>query len=342
MGRPAREAYDALIDDLLAEPQEVRFPVGPDEFEDTPLLAEDVSYLAFANAYFDTDRHLFLRALAAANRGDHVPMLRLYSTAGVGISSIVNMAVTCLDGSLPGEGAAEEISLLESARGEAGTEDRWQYEIALPCTSWPHVDHARPAEGAFDAPDVPVLLVAATADPATPYEQALSLRDQIEDASLLTVDGGYHVMFGRGFPCIDEPVTRFVLGGEAEDSSCDVAVAETYVPLIPVDGTDDEVFTGIDNEMVYLPEILSWDGYSPMSVGCTLGGDVTFVGTDTTTTYTMRDCAVGPDLVVTGEGTWDYELGTTEMTARLAADACSYEFFQDWSDRFGTVEADCS
>ena len=342
MGRPTAEVYQALVDRLLAEPATVRFPVEPDVFEDWPFIAEDVSYLAFLNSYLDSDRHLYLRALAAANRGEYVSMLRLYSTGDFGLSSMVNAAVTCLDGSIPGDDPVSEVGELTEAREETAPEQRWQYEVALPCVDWPGLDHSAPPESPFSGPGIPTMVIASNADPATPYSQALTLVDQLADPRLLTVNGGSHVMFGRGIACIDDHVTRFILGGEvAANHSCDAPLVDPYIPLIALDGTDDQLFTGIDNELAYLPELYLWDGYALTEVACSLGGKASFTGTDTTTDYLLEDCAFNPDLVVNGKGRWDYNRGRSNLTATIEGDRCSYEFSQRWEEELGSVEATC-
>ena len=316
MGMPAEEAYSNLIARLIEEPVMVQFPVEPNSFEKQKLLAEDVSYLGFANGYFEGDRLLFLRALAAANRGDFVPMLRLYSTVDSGVSSTVNLAVSCLDGSTPGSDESEDSKAVLDARDQATLEQRWQYEFNLACVYWPGTDHERLPEDEFSGSGIPTLIVASKADPATPYSQALTLRDQLEDGHLLTVSGGSHVMFGRGNSCVDEHVTDFIVEGTAEpDVTCEAPVVDPYVPLIPKEGSDEELFTGIDNELAYLPELLFWDGFEYMEVGCTHGGQASFTGTEYTTDYELSDCAFEPDLVVNGAGHWDYDAGRSELTA---------------------------
>jgi pimeloyl-ACP methyl ester carboxylesterase len=342
MGRPAVEAYRSLVAQLLETPESVRFPVAPGKFEETPLLAEDVTYLAFANSYFEGDRMIFLRALASAMRGEYVPMLRLYSSADFGISSIVNQSVSCLDGSLPGGDPTAELEAVTGAREAAPPELRWFYESALACVHWPAGDRTLAPVAPTVAGAIPVLVIAAEADAATPAHRAVDMLAQFDDSRLLLVEGGSHVMFGRGNACVDDHVTSFILGTDGSPrAECEAAVIEPYVRLISPGAGPDELLTGIDNELFYLPEMLYWDGYSTLEVPCTLGGTVTFTGSDLTTDFRLDKCAFTPDLVVDGEGRWDYEHGRSDLMATIDADQCVYDFRQLWGDEIGRAEADC-
>jgi pimeloyl-ACP methyl ester carboxylesterase len=58
----------------------------------------------------------------------------------------------------------------------------------------------------------PVLIVGTTHDPATPYAGALDLQSRIAGSRLLTYDSTEHGAFGRGVPCIDQRVSRYLIG----------------------------------------------------------------------------------------------------------------------------------
>jgi hypothetical protein len=187
-----------------------------------------------------------------------------------------------------------------------------------------------------------VLLVVAEADAATPVGQALALLEQIEDGHVLRVNGGSHVMFGRGVACVDDLVADFIVRGDApQEQVCDAPVIDPYVPVIPEGGTPEELFTAIDNDLAYLPELYNWDGLSYTEFGCNHGGTMSFTGTDFITEYRLEQCAFRPDLVVSGEGRWDYEHGRSRLTATLDGEDCTYTFRQDWSEAMGEVSSDC-
>jgi pimeloyl-ACP methyl ester carboxylesterase len=81
------------------------------------------------------------------------------------------------------------------------------------CASWPV-----PLLGSLDpiravgAPDI--LILGTTNDPATPYEAAVSLSQQMVSAHLVTLDGEGHTAYNRGYTCIDDIVDAYFLRGD--------------------------------------------------------------------------------------------------------------------------------
>jgi hypothetical protein len=80
------------------------------------------------------------------------------------------------------------------------------------CTTWPV-----PSRGSLDplraegAPDL--LILGTTNDPATPYESAVSLSEQMASSHLVTLAGEGHTAYNRGVACIDDIVDSFFLDG---------------------------------------------------------------------------------------------------------------------------------
>ena len=50
-----------------------------------------------------------------------------------------------------------------------------------------------------------------TNDPATPYAGAVDLQQRIAGSRLLTFDSTEHGSYGKGIPCIDRAVDRYLL-----------------------------------------------------------------------------------------------------------------------------------
>jgi pimeloyl-ACP methyl ester carboxylesterase len=80
------------------------------------------------------------------------------------------------------------------------------------CASWP-VDKASfprvlKAKGA-----APIVVIGTTRDPATPYEWAVSLADELQSGVLLSRDGDGHTAYASGNACIDTAVDRFLIDG---------------------------------------------------------------------------------------------------------------------------------
>ncbi|MGI8645003.1 MAG: alpha/beta hydrolase [Nocardioides sp.] len=64
------------------------------------------------------------------------------------------------------------------------------------------------AEGA-----APIVVVGTTRDPATPYEWAVGLADELESGVLVTRDGDGHTGYNSGNDCIDEAVEAYLIEG---------------------------------------------------------------------------------------------------------------------------------
>ena len=82
------------------------------------------------------------------------------------------------------------------------------------CASWPVKSGNRTkALRAAGAP--PIVVVGTTRDPATPYEQAVTLARQLESGVLVSRDGDGHTAFQRGNRCVDQAIEAYLLAGNA-------------------------------------------------------------------------------------------------------------------------------
>jgi pimeloyl-ACP methyl ester carboxylesterase len=57
----------------------------------------------------------------------------------------------------------------------------------------------------------PALIIGTTNDPATPFDGAVDLQQRLGGSRILTVDATQHGAYGRGIPCIDDTVDRYLL-----------------------------------------------------------------------------------------------------------------------------------
>ena len=80
------------------------------------------------------------------------------------------------------------------------------------CADWPVEPVREPAPIAAEGAG-PIVVIGTTGDPATPYEWAESLAEQLDDAVLLTFDGNGHTAYGRSGGCIEEQVDAYLLEG---------------------------------------------------------------------------------------------------------------------------------
>ncbi len=59
----------------------------------------------------------------------------------------------------------------------------------------------------------PIVVVGTTRDPATPYEWAVALADQLESGVLVSRDGDGHTAYNSGNACIDEALESYLVDG---------------------------------------------------------------------------------------------------------------------------------
>ena len=80
------------------------------------------------------------------------------------------------------------------------------------CQNWPTGSTA--TEHAIAAPGSrPILVVGTRYDPATPYAWAVSLANQLQNASLLTFEGDGHTAYYQGSQCVDNAVDSYFVAG---------------------------------------------------------------------------------------------------------------------------------
>jgi pimeloyl-ACP methyl ester carboxylesterase len=346
IGGPAATAYDEVMARLESGPVSASIQTGPGEWEDRSLDAEGLSSIAFSNVYFPDDRRIFLRALAAAaERDDYIPLMRLSTTDQFsGSSTVVLYGVDCLDAVIPGTDSAAEVNALETAWNQMERHS-WLVQSDLACAFWPGAHHSNSVPSAFVGRGIPTMVVAATADPTTPYTQGQSVFARLSDGWMLTVSGGSHVMFGVGDQCVDGAVTDFLLGQPVDrELTCDAGVIAPYLPLIPAsidEASIEQVLEGIDNDLYLRPEWVYYYEEEDLEVGCSYGGKATFSYTDSGAAYVLDECAFTSTLVVSGEGAWDYGRGTSTMRMELAGFECPYAYRQDWESGVIRATEDC-
>ena len=87
----------------------------------------------------------------------------------------------------------------------------WAY-LSEPCATWPTRDRDR-YTGPFTRPTAaPVLVIGTRFDPASPYQNALTVTRELPRSRLLTLDGWGHVAFGKS-TCIAGHVDRYLVTG---------------------------------------------------------------------------------------------------------------------------------
>ena len=219
-----RAAGLARIDQLL------------DDIDASPLPTNGDRELTVGNAFYGLVTPLYSRDSwsyldqglqeAIDGRGDTLLQLSdLYGSrnrsGGYDDNSLeAILAINCLDDpeSIEAADVPAEYPAFEKASPTFGRLFAWGltgcHGIKVKAAEKPPVIKA---EGA-----APIVVVGTTRDPATPYEEAVALADQLDSGVLLTRDGDGHTGYNKGNDCIDEAVEGYLLDGDvpADQTTC--------------------------------------------------------------------------------------------------------------------------
>ena len=123
------------------------------------------------------------------------------------------ISVNCLDYRVEGDMAtwkAQSEELQKISPRFASTFDG----VELGCQAWGHTG-TQPSKALHAKGSAPILVIGTTGDPATPYEDAVALADQLDSGQLLTWEGNGHTAYassGSG-PCVTKAVDTYLLTG---------------------------------------------------------------------------------------------------------------------------------
>ena len=123
------------------------------------------------------------------------------------------ISVNCLDYRIEGDMAtwkAQSEELQKISPRFASTFDG----VELGCQAWGHTG-TQPSKALHAKGSAPILVIGTTGDPATPYEDAVALADQLDSGQLLTWEGNGHAAYsnpGHG-PCVTQAVDTYLLTG---------------------------------------------------------------------------------------------------------------------------------
>jgi len=133
----------------------------------------------------------------------------------------VYAAVTCAesdigtDGVTPLQGLAK-IDAAAPILGKYFAEDDYAV-LDTACSNWPLPVAKLPT--AFDAKGAPpIIVVATTNDPATPYAGGVSLSKQLSSGVLVTHKGEGHTVYAQGDDCVDTTVDAYLINGTVPTS----------------------------------------------------------------------------------------------------------------------------
>ncbi len=325
MGGDASEVYATLAATLRDGPVEVDFPLADGSTAKRRLTSATLETNAFYALYGPEARAGFLRALAAAAKGEYMPMLRLeyynlyidpqtdQGIADPGWFGAAYYAVTCADyAEGTGDAEADAAAIMAEAKTAAADYPRLfrsYFAERLVCAFWP--DHG-PAERPepFAGGDYPTLILNGDLDPITPVTMSYSVFDNVKNGYLVVMQGGPHVIWGRGLLCPDRIVADLMFSGikpEAPHQLCEQDAVAGYVPLTL--RNEDEaadplaVARAVEAEIWNYPELYGWDGYSDLAFGCDFGGVIRATPAEIGTDYAFESCVLWDGLTVDGAGT---------------------------------------
>ena len=283
-GGDALAAYDALAATLDAGPTEYDFPMPDGTVERRTFGASDLELAAAGTVNSLGDRMLLQRAVTAAAGGNLVPLARLaYSsvyvdpeTLDVAVdpswSDAAYYAVECQDYAfLPDAGTPRQrLDAWLDEGTAAGIGDLRLGSIFygdLPCLYWPGQPADVPRPEPIVDPPYPTLVLNADTDGPTPVVNAMRVFSRMDDSYLVLLEGGPHVIFDWGYPCVDDLVSEAIVSGEPPSirvTVCEGDIADPYVANAPADaaGYDDplDAASTVAAQLTASSEYAYWEG----------------------------------------------------------------------------------
>nr|WP_281372154.1 alpha/beta fold hydrolase [Modestobacter versicolor] len=317
--------YDALAGQLAAAPQPYAFPLSDGRLDPRELTLEELEQAATWSMSDPWSRQQFQQAVNAAATGNLVPLARLASAAAAAdpdtgavandpfFSDALYYAVQCADYDVVPAGSTGRAQLdvwLETGRAagidQARLDDVFYQD--LPCLFWPETGAAPITPPTPSDPPYPLLALTADSDPNTPTQQAERVVARtLGDAALVVQQGGPHVLYGRGEPCVDEAVEQLLSTGRlpGRRTVCPGEVAGVYGPNPPATaagyadarGAVDAVLDATLGNVTYT----WWDGARDLTIGCDAGGTATYALGGDDLRLTLAECAWTADVPVDGE-----------------------------------------
>jgi pimeloyl-ACP methyl ester carboxylesterase len=313
--------YDRLVERLRREPEVVRYRDVTGQPGDHRLEAATLQAAVNALLYEPAGRELILRAIAASDSGDDVPIARLADLFGpgisVGVSSFAYHAILCADYRVsPTSDTADFAAVVQAgtSSGALGSRTGDVYFAQLPCLYWPDQPTSAVRPPALTDQPEPIFVLGATLDPITPIAMGRAIAARARDGYLIESSGGPHVTFGRGNPCVDEPIVDFLVDGQVpptRTSTCTDVVASPYIPLRPLNAsayTDAlDAMRSVEDELFADPIYALWGGRGDLTIGCRFGGSVAIRSMGQRDELTFDGCEFARGMPLDGTGGHDID-----------------------------------
>jgi len=369
-GENALAVYDKFAAQVSKDPIEYEYPLPNGEKVKGVFTFNALEFTTAYQMYSLTTRMIFLRALAAANQGDIIPMLRLmYENATIDpatfeyigdptFSDTMFLSVLCTDDTFFTGTQEERIQQsIEAGQASNGTVPRLDGSVytGIDCAFWPSSPKEEVTREPLKLDGVPVLVLNATLDPATPFEEGKFVAENLADGYHIYVEGGVHSIFGYGYACPDQYVTDLLVDGKVPDqreiqcTDWENPVYANYSPNLHASANDFadalDMMIYLDENFYYLPEVYLNDWSEEKSIGCTYGGTYTFAPSEKGENHTYENCQMMPGVTVNGTGTFDYNAGVFSMAVNISGDKTgelnySYDFNTGTTSVTGTFEGE--
>ncbi len=335
-------AYDELADRLAASPLAVEFPMPDGSTAPRELTAADLSIAAGGNVGSFSGRMQLLRALTAAVNDNAVPLLRMAlqyvyldpETLDVvpdpSWSDALFYAVECQDYSFYPDGGTprQRLDRWLDDHVDGGNADLRLGDVALgdlPCLYWPAQPGVVDRPAPITEPPYPTFVLTADTDPATPIVSALRVFSRLDDAYLVTLQDGPHVVFAWGYECVDDLVAGFLVDGDLPTrvTVCDGDLIDPYAPIAPDSEVELDEFTqepaafaaSVGSQLGNHVEYWLWSGVDTLEFGCDFGGVAVYEPTDDGFDVALDGCEFSDGYPVSGTATLTDVIEMTIETA---------------------------
>ena len=283
-------------------------------------VRESDALATFSSGMYDEyGRSQILRALAAADNDDWVPLARLVTSGAQflpyedSVSDFTYYATSCADRVVATDEPVDIGSYLEAARHSAVSSARLGsvFLSGAACHAWPLAPASPPSPSLPASATFPVFVLTAGADPVTPPAIARRIADRYAattDVYLIETTDGSHVTFGRGETCPDDFVVDYLVDGRrprVDRLMCPGELVYPYTGLVVQDPGEDAASyhaRSLDAELLAHPDYNGWDGTGELAIGCRFGGRLVVTAATAADKISVEGCAVIDGNPMTGSG----------------------------------------
>jgi pimeloyl-ACP methyl ester carboxylesterase len=359
-GDDPAKVYDDMAASLSKKPQAFEFPLADGTKAQRLMTLSKLESAATYAMYSRATRMILMRSLAAAHRGDFVPLARLFYgllnyspasekwTGDPTFSDTDFYAVGCTDNNyFTGTADERAKAIIQESKGSYGTDARLDEGLysELICIDWPTSPDKQVSQPPLKAPGVPTLVLNATLDPATPFQGGKDVASRLEDGYHIYVEGGEHGSYANDEKCPDDAVTNLLVYGEKpaqRETKCSWSqpVMWSYLTPAPADaktaGDNMLLFMfSTDIDILLIPEhAFSKPDQGKTEVACPYGGKFNFDLDKKTKTeaFTFAACEFSKGFAMTGTGSFNVKTGDRTYEIDISGTAkgnLTYKFIRD-------------